>query len=75
MQNYILFPSLQVANSHNWQGGQIYIAPTVFSMQTIIWAFVDFKNCIQGFDWEFAPVTFTDFIHIRKRNTPMKNLM
>ena len=26
---YILFPSLQVANSHNWQGGQIHIALTV----------------------------------------------
>ena len=25
-----MFPSLQVANSHNWQGGQVHIAPTVY---------------------------------------------
>ena len=29
MQNYILLPSVQVAKSHIWRGGQIHVIPTV----------------------------------------------
>ena len=31
-----MFPSLLVANSHNWQGGQIYIAPTVCTIDCLL---------------------------------------
>ena len=36
VENDILFSSLQVANSHNWQGGQIHIGPTVYDNVNIL---------------------------------------
>ena len=33
MQNYILFPTVELDNAHNWYGDQILIFPTV---QTVV---------------------------------------